>query len=111
MDALTKQLVATLDPASLLLFRSLFILLLFTLLLTNGVLIAYQARNKFASVVALGMVGILLYNILVNIWMTVGLAPVTGLPLPLISYGGSSLITTLFEIGLLANVSIRRHDY
>ena len=87
------------------------ILLLFTLLLTNGVLIAYQARNKFASVVALGIVGVLLYNILVNIWMTVGLAPVTGLPLPLISYGGSSLMTTLFEIGLLANVSIRRHDY
>ncbi len=87
------------------------ILLLFTLLLTNGVLIAYQARNKFASVVALGMVGVLLYNILVNVWMTVGLAPVTGLPLPLISYGGSSLMTTLFEIGLLANVSIRRHDY
>ncbi len=87
------------------------VLLLYLLLLTNGIVIAYRARNRFASLVAFGMVGVFLYNVLVNIWMTVGLAPVTGLPLPLISYGGSSLLMSMVQLGLLANVSIRRHDY
>jgi rod shape determining protein RodA len=87
------------------------ILVLYTLLLTNGIVIAYRARSRFSGLVALGMVGVLLYNVLVNVWMTVGLAPVTGLPLPLISYGGSSLLVTLIQIGLLANVSLHRHDY
>lgn len=87
------------------------VLLLYLLLLTNGVVIAYRARSQFASLAAIGLVVVLLYNVLVNIWMTVGLAPVTGLPLPLISYGGSSLLVTLVQIGLLVNVSIHRHDY
>jgi len=53
------------------------------------------------------MTSIFLYHVLVNIWMTVGLAPVTGLPLPLLSYGGSSLVASFLQVGLIQNVAMR----
>jgi rod shape determining protein RodA len=49
--------------------------------------------------------------VLVNIWMTVGLAPVTGLPLPLLSYGGSSLVASFLQVGLIQNVAMRWREY
>ena len=57
------------------------------------------------------MTSIFLYHVLVNIWMTVGLAPVTGLPLPLLSYGGSSLVVSFLQVGLIQNVSMRWREY
>ena len=52
-----------------------------------------------------------LYHVLVNICMTVGLAPVTGLPLPLLSYGGTSLLTRFLQVGLILNVAMRWREY
>jgi rod shape determining protein RodA len=84
---------------------------LYLVLILRGVRIAHRARNRFASLVAIGMTSIFLYHVLVNIWMTVGLAPVTGLPLPLLSYGGSSLVVSFLQIGLIQNVAMRWREY
>ena len=59
----------------------------------------------------IGIVGALSYHVCLNIWMTLGLAPVTGLPLPLLSYGGSSLILTLAEVGLLLGAAAREREF
>jgi rod shape determining protein RodA len=59
----------------------------------------------------IGIFGYLSFQILVNVGMTLGLVPVTGLPLPLLSYGGSSLITTLFTIGVVLGVGLRGRRY
>ena len=85
--------------------------LLYLTLVLRGVKVAHHARNRFGSLLAIGMTAIFLYHILVNICMTVGLAPVTGLPLPLLSYGGTSLLTSFLQIGLIQNVAMRWREY
>ncbi len=84
---------------------------LYLTLIGRGIKIAHHARNRFASLLAIGMTGIFLYHILVNLFMTLGLAPVTGLPLPLLSYGGTSLLTSFLQIGLIQNVAMRWREY
>jgi rod shape determining protein RodA len=84
---------------------------LYLMLILRGIRVAHRARNRFASLLAIGMTSIFLYHVLVNIWMTVGLAPVTGLPLPLLSYGGSSLVVSFLQVGLIQNVSMRWREY
>src|SRR6185369_10631973 len=78
---------------------------LYYFLLQKAFEIAQKARDREGSLLALGIAGILGVQIIVNIGMTVGLLPVTGLTLPFISYGGSSLIFTYIEIGILLNIS------
>lgn len=84
---------------------------LLTLLVGRGYYIAGRARNRFASLMVVGLTTTFLFHMLVNIGMALGMAPVTGIPLPFISYGGTFLIICLFQVGLLLNVSIRRNDY
>jgi len=81
--------------------------LMFTLLLW-GVNTARKAQDRAGSYVALGVVTILFLHFSVNIGMTIGLLPVVGLPLPLMSYGGSSVLTSLVGLGLIMNVRMRR---
>ena len=85
--------------------------LLYFLLIYRGIRIANRARNRFASLLAIGLTAIFLYHVLVNVCMTVGLAPVTGLPLPLLSYGGTSLLTSFLQIGLIQNIAMRWREY
>ena len=85
--------------------------LLYLLLILRGIRVAHHARNRFGGLLAIGMTSIFLYHVLVNIWMTVGLAPVTGLPLPLLSYGGSSLVASFLQVGLIQNVAMRWREY
>lgn len=73
-------------------FGCLLILILFTLLIYRGFAVAMKTRNEFYGYVACGFATIMVFQALINIGMTVGLTPVTGLPLPFVSYGGSSLI-------------------
>ncbi|MBN2364776.1 MAG: rod shape-determining protein RodA [Calditrichaeota bacterium] len=84
---------------------------LFFLLLFRGIQIATIVRNRFNSIVAIGIVTIIAFHTVINIGMTVGLLPVTGLPLPFISYGGSSLITNMVMIGILLNFNKNRYEY
>jgi rod shape determining protein RodA len=93
------------------LIGTLTVVLLYVLLITRGLMLAVASRNGFASLMAVGIVTALFYHIMVNMLMTIGWAPVTGLPLPLLSYGGTALIVNGIEIGLLQNVAVRRHEY
>ena len=84
------------------------LLSLFGCLLVHGFLIAYRARDRLGALVATGVVSTLAVQIFLNIGMTIGLVPIIGLPLPLMSYGGSSLVMTFLCLGLLMNVRMRR---
>jgi rod shape determining protein RodA len=84
---------------------------LYLVVLLRGLWIARAARSHFAGLLAFGISMLLFYHLMVNVLMTVGWAPVTGLPLPLLSYGGTALVVTCIEIGLLANISLRRQEY
>lgn len=85
-----------------------FILLLFLALLFKGIHIGKSSRDKFGQIAAGGIVAMLFFQILVNVGMTIGVMPITGIPLPFLSYGGSSIITNLMAVGLLLNISSRR---
>ncbi len=84
------------------------ILTLFALLLAYGFVIARSSRNHFGRVLAMGVtINIFLY-VFINVAMVMGLIPVVGVPLPLVSYGGTAMLTVLFACGLLLGVSIHR---
>jgi rod shape determining protein RodA len=87
------------------------VVLLYALVILRGYRLAMVARNGFASLMAVGLVTALFYHVMVNMLMTVGWAPVTGLPLPLISYGGTALIVNGVQLGLLQNVALRRQEF
>jgi rod shape determining protein RodA len=92
------------------LLGALAVVLLYALLIRRGVRIAVGSRSTFASLVVVGLVTAIFYHIMVNLLMTIGWAPVTGLPLPLLSYGGTALIVNGIEIGLVQNVAMRRQE-
>ncbi len=81
---------------------------LLLLMLINLMKIAYQAKDKFGTYIVTGIVFMFLFQIFENIGMTMGLMPVTGITLPFISYGGSSMITNIIMIGIALNVHMRR---
>lgn len=87
------------------------VVLLFGLLILRGLRLALVARSGFASLLAVGVVTAFFYHVMVNVLMTIGWAPVTGLPLPLISYGGTALVANGIQIGLLQNVALRRTEF
>ncbi len=89
------------------LFGASVLLLLFLVLLWQGIHQASVARQPFARFVAVGVVSYFVFHVVTNVAITTGLMPVTGLPLPLISYGGSNLLTSSILVGLLLNVSAR----
>jgi rod shape determining protein RodA len=81
---------------------------LFILLLLAALRIAFRARDSFGMLLACGVVAMLVFQILVNVGMAISLMPVTGIPLPFISHGGSSLVSICFALGVLQSVSMRR---
>jgi len=90
-------------------FIGIFIVLsLFLFILIRGIRIAATTRNRYASILTLGGVCVLAFHIIVNVGMTVGIMPVTGLPLPFLSYGGSFLLTSYILIGLILNTSLHK---
>jgi rod shape determining protein RodA len=82
---------------------------LFLILWALGV--SATARDRFGQLLALGVACLIFWHVVVNIGMVTGVLPVVGVTLPLVSYGGSSLLTVLIALGLLMNVSIRRYAY
>jgi rod shape determining protein RodA len=80
----------------------------YAFLLVWGLVIARNAKDPFGSLLAIGVVGTLYWPAVLNIGMVLGVAPVIGVPLPFISYGGSALVVTMISIGLLLNISLRR---
>jgi rod shape determining protein RodA len=88
----------------------LFVLLLFAFVVQRSLRLAVRARSRFGSVLVIGICSNLVFHVVVNVSMTLGLAPVTGLPLPFLSYGGTFLVATLAQMGLLFNVAFRRNE-
>ena len=84
------------------------VLILFAILIVCGMRTALLTRDKFGRLLAAGVVSILFAHTFINIAMTIGLMPITGLPLPLLSYGGTFTISTMAGLGLLQSVYIRR---
>jgi len=87
---------------------SVFFLGCYFFMLLWGINIALSARDKFGVLLAFGLVMLIFWQAVINLLMIMGLLPVVGIPLPLFSYGGSSLLTTLISIGLLMNIRMRR---
>jgi rod shape determining protein RodA len=87
------------------------LLVLYMALVLRGLSIAYGSKDRLGSLIATGVVAMLSVYTLFNIGMTVGLTPVVGLPLPLFSYGGSSMLATMIAVGLLLNIRMRRFLY
>lgn len=84
------------------------LLLLYLNVILKSVKIARTAKDKFGSYMVVGILTMITFQILQNIGMDIGLMPITGIPLPFMSYGGSSLLTNLISIALILNVSARR---
>ncbi len=85
------------------------VLALFGLLIWRILVIGWRSQDAFGLLVAGGLASMILFQVLVNVGMVVGIMPVTGIPLPFITYGGSSLITLLFGMGILQSVRMRSH--
>ena len=81
-----------------------FVLSLYALLIWRGLRILTVAKNLFGALIAGGIVAMLLFQVFVNVGMTIGIMPITGIPLPLLSYGGSSVLTTFLAVGLLQSI-------
>lgn len=85
-----------------------FLLILYGIVITRMVNIARTAKDTFGSIICIGIVTYFLFAIFQNIGMTIGLMPITGITLPLISYGGSSMLSIVMTIGLVLNIGMRR---
>lgn len=84
------------------------VIVLQVILITKIVYVAKTAKDDKGSYIAIGIAGIFVFHMVENIGMTMGLLPITGVPLPFVSYGGSSLLTNLVLVGLVLNISGRR---
>jgi rod shape determining protein RodA len=82
---------------------------LYALLLWRALRIAADARDTLGMLLCAGVIAVFSFQLFINVGMAIGIMPVTGLPLPFVSYGGTSLIGSLIMIGLLQNVAMRRH--
>lgn len=90
---------------------SVFLLAIFGFLLLWIINVALSARDRIGAVLCLGVAAMTFWHVIVNVAMVLGIAPVVGVTLPFISYGGSSLVTFFVGMGLVANVSLRKHGY
>jgi len=88
-----------------------FIIFLYILLIYRCLYIAYSARDFVSSLIAIGITSMYMGHIMINIFSAIGFFPVVGVPLPFISYGGSSLLTNYIGLGILFSIKIRRFSY
>jgi rod shape determining protein RodA len=86
------------------------VLSLFALLIWRALRILTMSKNFYGALVAGGITAMLMFQVFVNVGMTIGIMPITGIPLPLMSYGGSSVLTTLMAIGLLQSIHAQARE-
>ena len=87
-----------------------FVLSLYALLMWRALRILTMAKNLYGALVAGGITAMLMFQVFVNVGMTVGIMPITGVPLPLMSYGGSSVIVTFLAVGLLQSIHAQSRE-
>jgi len=86
------------------------IVIIYAILIIRIILISKNAKDEFASLAAIGIAGMFSFHFIENIGMTIGLLPITGVPLPFLSYGGSSMITNMIAIAIVLNISARKSN-
>jgi rod shape determining protein RodA len=84
-----------------------FVLSLYALLIWRALLILTMAKDSYGSLMAAGVLAMLMFQVFVNVGMSIGIMPITGVTLPLVSYGGSSVMTTLLAVGLLQSIYVQ----
>lgn len=88
---------------------SILVLITFAFLFKICFEIAYQARDKYGALIAVGVTAYIFWHMFVNVGMVIGLLPIVGVPLPLLSYGGSGMLTTMTGLGLVSSIAYRRY--
>ncbi len=91
------------------LLGGLILILLYFIMIYRLITIARNAKDLFGSLIVIGITSMMVFHIIQNIGMTIGLLPVTGIPLPFISYGGTFLLTNMISIGLVLSICIRKN--
>ncbi|MFN2460950.1 MAG: rod shape-determining protein RodA [Candidatus Velthaea sp.] len=89
-------------------FGALALLALYVVIVIGGLRAVFAARDRFGMLLGVGLVAMLAFHMIVNIGMTIGIMPITGIPLPFMSYGGSSILTNFIAVGILLNMSLQR---
>ena len=84
------------------------VIILYVILITKALYVSKTAKDDLGTIIAAGIAGIFFFHMIENIGMTMGLLPITGVPLPFVSYGGSSLLSNFIMIAMLLNISARR---
>jgi rod shape determining protein RodA len=87
---------------------ALLVLLLYALLLWRAIRIAFLSKDPFGTFLAAGVAAMFAIQMFVNVGMVIGIMPITGIPLPFLSYGGSSMLASCLGLGILLNVHMRR---
>jgi rod shape determining protein RodA len=86
-----------------------FLLTLYAIFLYRGIMIIHDAKDTYGQLVSAGIVGMFLFHIIINVGMTIGIMPITGIPLPFMSYGGSFILTCIAAASILYNIEMRRY--
>ena len=84
------------------------VIILYVILITKAIFVAKTAKDDLGAYIAIGIAGVFFFHMIENIGMTMGLLPITGIPLPFVSYGGSSLLSNFIMIGILLNISKKK---
>ncbi len=87
------------------------LLALYGVLIVFALGVAFSARDRFGAFTSVGVISMIFWQVFENIGMVIGLLPVTGITLPLMSYGGSSMLSVMLSLGLLVNIGMRRHMF
>ena len=87
---------------------SIFVVLVFLFIILWGLETAHKAKDRFGALLAAGAVSMIFFHVAINVGMTLGIMPVVGVPLPLVSYGGTSAVTTILALGLILDVNVKR---
>jgi rod shape determining protein RodA len=87
------------------------VLALYLALILWGLNISVKAKDRYGAIVAFGVTAMMFWHVVINVGMVLGIMPIVGLPLPFLSYGGSSAIVNLMGIGVLLNIRARRHIF
>ena len=87
------------------------LLLLYFIFIAYCIGLVQRAKDRFGALLVFGMMAIVFWHVAINVAMVTGLMPVVGVPLPMVSYGGSALASMMFAIGIMINVSMRRYVF
>jgi rod shape determining protein RodA len=87
------------------------LLLLYFIMIAYCIGLVQRAKDRFGALLVFGMITIVFWHVLINVAMVAGVMPVVGVPLPLVSYGGSALASMMFAMGVIMNVSMRRYVF